>query len=156
MGEAKYHNFMENSLGLGRNGTHLVHAGIAGGATWALGEYGGVTVISDNWWAPFAGAFAGLGLSVVARSLMVNDEAKVGLALSTFEREIKNKKLTKDQQKTAYELFVKLELELEDRQNERKLKARHHLEFLDEGEEEEEEEKKAPPRSRPRKAKAKA
>lgn len=54
-----YYNFMEGSMGLGKNGTHAVHSGVAGGATWAVGQYGGVEMISGTWWAPFAGAFAG-------------------------------------------------------------------------------------------------
>jgi hypothetical protein len=75
----KYHNFMENTVGLGVNGTHVAHASVAGGATWAAGQYAGIEVIADNWWSPFAAAFAGLGLSITARALMVDDEAQINL-----------------------------------------------------------------------------
>lgn len=94
----KYYNFMEGSLGLGKNGTHLAHAGIAGGATWALGEYGGIEQISNNWWAPFAGAFAGLGLSITARALLVDDGVTVELVKESLKRDLSGRKLTEDQQ----------------------------------------------------------
>jgi hypothetical protein len=88
-----YYNFMEGSMGLGKNGTHAVHAGVAGGATWAVGQYGGVEMISGTWWAPFAGAFAGLGLSLTARMLLVNDEVSSQLVAASVERELKGKRI---------------------------------------------------------------
>ena len=86
---ATYYNFMEGTLGLGRNGTHLVHAGVAGAGTFAVGKYAGVEAISSNWWAPIAGAFAGLGLSLTARALLVNDQAEFSLIKSAMERDLK-------------------------------------------------------------------
>jgi hypothetical protein len=94
-----YYNFMENTCGLGRNGTHLVHAGAVGGATFALGKYGDIGVISSNWWAPFVGAFGGLGLSMTVRYLLVggNDEKSVEMALEHLRSDLKGRKLTKNQ-----------------------------------------------------------
>lgn len=96
-----YYNFMENTAGLGRNGTHLVHAGAAGGATWAAGKYGGIEMISENWYAPFIGAFAGLGLSLTVRYLVVggNDEKSVDLALEHLRRDLDGREITADQRK---------------------------------------------------------
>lgn len=93
-GATKYYNFMENSLGLGRNGTHLAHAGVAGGATWAAGKYGKIDVITDNWWSPFAGAFAGLGLSITARALLVDDEVQIDLLRKRIKQDLASVKLS--------------------------------------------------------------
>lgn len=96
-----YYNFMENKAGLGKNGTHLVHAGAAGGATWAAGHYGGVEIISGNWYAPFVGALAGLGMSITVRYLLVggSDAKSVDLALEKVEQDLKGRKMTADQRK---------------------------------------------------------
>jgi len=84
-----YYNFMEGSLGLGKNGTHAVHAGAAGAGTFAVGKYAGVEMIANNWWAPFAGAFAGLGLSMTARKLLVDEGVSSQLIAASVERELK-------------------------------------------------------------------
>ena len=109
-GATKYYNFMENSVGLGRNGTHLAHAGVAGGATWAAGKYGGIDVIADNWWSPFAGAFAGLGLSITARALLVNDEVQFDLLMKRIQQDKDSGiKLTKTQQERLEKLVSEFE-----------------------------------------------
>jgi hypothetical protein len=102
---AGYYNFMENTLGLGKNGTHLAHAGVAGGATWAAGKYANIDVIANNWWAPFAGAFAGLGLSLTARALLVDDEVQVDLVMKSIKKDLKGRKLT-DKQKGEMEVLI--------------------------------------------------
>lgn len=103
-----YYNFMENTCGLGRNGTHLVHAGAAGGVTWAAGKYGGIEMISENWYAPFIGAFAGLGLSLTVRYLVVggNDEKSVDLALEHLRRDLDGREMTTDQRKRVVKLIA--------------------------------------------------
>lgn len=104
-----YYNFMEGSLGLGKNGTHAVHAGVAGGATWAVGQYGGVEMISGTWWAPFAGAFAGLGLSLTARMLLVNEEVSSQLIAASVERELKGKRINEATKKEIRDLLSQIE-----------------------------------------------
>ena len=103
-----YYNFMENTAGLGRNGTHLVHAGAAGGVTWAAGKYGGIEMISENWYAPFVGAFAGLGLSMTVRYLVVggNDVKSVDLAIEHLRRDLDGSTMTTDQKKRVAKLIA--------------------------------------------------
>ena len=103
-----YYNFMEGSLGLGKNGTHAVHAGVAGAGTWAVGQYGGVEMISGTWWAPFAGAFAGLGLSLTARMLLVDDEVSSQLIAASVERELKGKRINEQTRKEISEMLVEI------------------------------------------------
>lgn len=107
-----YYNFMENKMGLGKNGTHLVHAGAAGGATWAAGHYGGVEIISENWYAPFIGALAGLGLSMTVRYLLVggNDEKTLDLVLEKIEQDTKGRKMTNAQRKRLSKVVGELKL----------------------------------------------
>lgn len=97
-----YYNFMENTIGLGPTGTHLIHAGAAGGVTYAVGRYGGVSVIADNWWAPFAGAFAGLGLSVLARWMASTEEFNLEMLDRRLEKDMK--RLGKETQAKVLEL----------------------------------------------------
>jgi len=104
-----YYNFMEGSCGLGKNGTHAVHAGVAGGATWAVGQYGGVEMISGTWWAPFAGAFAGLGLSLTARTLLVNVDVSSQLIAASVERELKSKRINDKTKKEIRDLLSQIE-----------------------------------------------
>ena len=92
-----YWGFMENSAGLGKNGTHLAHGAMAGGATWAVGRYGNVEAISSRWWAPFVGAFSGLGLSVAVRYLMVDDDVRVAILEDKIRRDLKSVKLDASQ-----------------------------------------------------------
>ena len=127
----KYYNFMEGSLGLGKNGTHLAHAGIAGGATWALGEYGGIEQISSNWWAPFAGAFAGLGLSITARALLVDDGVTVELVKESLKRDLKGRKLSKTQREELSALMVEVTGAAESNKKKKKNKNRDVLDDLD-------------------------
>lgn len=105
-----YYNFMENKLALGKNGTHLVHAGAAGGATWAVGHYGGVEIISENWYSPFIGALAGLGMSITVRYLLVggNDEKTMDLVLEKLEQDSKGRKMTADQRKRLAKVVLEL------------------------------------------------
>lgn len=104
-----YYNFMEGSLALGKNGTHAVHAGVAGGATWAAGQYGGVEMISGTWWAPFAGAFAGLGLSLTARMLLVDEDVSSQLIAASVERELKGKRINDATKKEITDLLSQVE-----------------------------------------------
>ena len=101
-----YYNFMEGSMGLGVNGVHAVHATAAGGATWAAGQYGGVEMIANTWWAPFAGAFAGLGLSLTARMLLVNEEVSSQLIAASVERELKGKRINEATRKEIAGMLV--------------------------------------------------
>lgn len=105
-----YYNFLENKCGLGKNGTHLVHAGAAGGATWAAGKYGGVEIISENWYSPFIGALAGLGMSITVRYLLVggNDEKTMDLVLEKLEQDSKGRKMTTAQRKRLAKVVVEL------------------------------------------------
>lgn len=88
-----YYNFMEGSLGFGKNGTHAVHAGAAGAGTWAVGKYAGVEMIANNWWAPFAGGFAGLGLSMTVRMLLVDEGVSSQLIAASVKRELDGKRI---------------------------------------------------------------
>jgi len=105
-----YYNFLENKCGLGKNGTHLVHAGAAGGATWAAGHYGGIEVISGNWYAPFIGALAGLGMSITVRYLLVggNDEKTMDLVLEKLEQDSKGREMTTAQRKRLKKVIGEL------------------------------------------------
>lgn len=81
----KYSFFVENSLGLGRNGKRLLHGGIAAGGTWAAGHYGGVEVINNNMPQAIAiGGVAGVGLTVLADFALLDDREQ---ALMELERE---------------------------------------------------------------------
>ena len=111
-----YHNFMESTLGLGRNGTHLVHGAAAGGLTWAAGKYGGVQVIQDNWYSPFIGALVGLGLSAIVRWIVMDDARSIDLALSEFKRATKDCEWTEDQ----WEILLDLQPEFESAANRRR------------------------------------
>jgi len=105
-----YYNFLENRAGLGKNGTHLVHAGAAGGATWAAGKYGGVEMIQDNWYAPFVGGLAGLGMSVTVRYLLLggSEEKSVDLALEKIEQDLKGRKMTSAQRMRLAKIVVEI------------------------------------------------
>ena len=96
-----YYNFLENKAGLGKNGTHIAHSAAAGGATWAAGKYGGIEMIQDNWYSPFIGALAGLGMSITVRYLLVggDEEKSMDLVLEKIEQDSKGRAWTSDQRK---------------------------------------------------------
>jgi hypothetical protein len=93
-GSPGYWGFMENTAGLGSTGTHIAHGSVAGAGTWAAGQYGGVEMISDRWWAPFAGGLAGLGLSIAAKYLMVDDNVKVAILEQKIRKDLASVTLT--------------------------------------------------------------
>jgi hypothetical protein len=77
----KYSNFMENTIGLGRNGKRLAHGGAVGGGVFAAGHYGGVQVIQDNTLAAVgAGVVTGF-LGTLALDLMLLDTEQEALLL---------------------------------------------------------------------------
>ena len=74
-----YSYFMEETVGLGRNGKRLAHGGVVAGGTWAAGRYGGVEVINNNLPAALGiGAAAGF-LGTVAMDKMFIDSQQEAL-----------------------------------------------------------------------------
>ncbi len=79
---AKYSNFMENTVGIGRNGKRAVNGGVVAGGTWAAGHYGGVEVINNNLPTALAvGAAVGF-LGTVAMDHMLLDAEQEALLLA--------------------------------------------------------------------------
>lgn len=69
----KYSGFVEDTLGLGRNGKRLAHGGLAAGATYAAGRYGGIEAINNN--MPVAMAAAGgtgVALTIAADVMFID------------------------------------------------------------------------------------
>jgi hypothetical protein len=67
--------FLEETVGLGRNGKRLgVGAGVGAG-TWAAGHYGGVEIINNNMPVAVGGAVAvGFVGTLIADNLFIDDE----------------------------------------------------------------------------------
>ena len=84
----KYSGFMENSLGLGRNGKRLAHGGIVAGGTWAAGRYGGVEVINNNLPAALGiGAAAGFLGTVALDNMFIDDEQEYLLLVASLKEQ---------------------------------------------------------------------
>jgi hypothetical protein len=78
--------FLEEKVGLGRNGKRLsVGAGVGAG-TWAAGHYGGVELINEN--MPFAigaGVTAGVVGTALMDHLMIDAEQEALMELRRFQ-----------------------------------------------------------------------
>lgn len=71
----RYSYFMEEKLGLGRNGKRLAHGGVVAGGVFAAGRYGGVEIINQNMPAALAaGAATGFLGTVAADMLFIDAE----------------------------------------------------------------------------------
>lgn len=77
----KYSNFMENTVGLGRNGKRLAHGGLVGGGVFAAGHYGGVEVIQSNLVASVGAGVATGFLGTLALDAMLLDSEQESLLL---------------------------------------------------------------------------
>ena len=78
----KYSFFVENTLGLGRNGKRLAHGGLAAAGTWAAGTYGGVEYINANMpQALVVAGVAGVGVTVLADYALLDDHEEALMAL---------------------------------------------------------------------------
>lgn len=72
---AKGSYFVEDTLGLGRNGKRLAIGAGAGAGTWAAGYYGGVEVINNNMPVAIgAGVVAGVVGTALMDRLMIDAE----------------------------------------------------------------------------------
>ena len=80
---------MNNQVGLGPTGTHILHGGVVAGGTWAIGRYAGVEAL-QAWWAPLVGGLVGMGLSVVVDFLLTNDDVSYEVFEAEVIRQIKN------------------------------------------------------------------
>lgn len=84
----KYSNFVENSLGLGRNGKRLAHGAAVGGGVWAAGRYGGVEVINNNMPVAIgAGVVGGTLLTVAADAMWIDSAAEAEMMLDRILKE---------------------------------------------------------------------
>ena len=77
----KYSNFMENTVGLGRNGKRLAHGGLVGGGVFAAGHYGGVEIIQNNMLASVGAGVATGFLGTIALDAMLLDSEQEALLL---------------------------------------------------------------------------
>jgi hypothetical protein len=72
---SKYSYFAEETLGLGRNGKRVAHAGGAAAGTWAAGNYGGLELVNNNLPVALAvGAGAGALLTAALDHLFIDTE----------------------------------------------------------------------------------
>ena len=82
----KYSNFMENTVGLGRNGKRLAHGAAVGGGVFAAGHYGGVEVIQSNLVAAIgAGVATGFLGTLALDAMMLDSEQEALLLYAKFE-----------------------------------------------------------------------
>jgi hypothetical protein len=87
-GYTKYSGFMENSLGLGRNGKRLAHGGIVAGGTWAAGRYGNIEIINNNLPAALGiGAAAGFLGTVALDNMFIDDEQEYLLLVASLKEQ---------------------------------------------------------------------
>jgi hypothetical protein len=83
----KYSGFVEDTLGLGRNGKRLAHGAIAAGGTYAAGRYAGIEAINNNMPVALAAAGGtGVALTVAADVMFIDAEQEALL----HTRRIKN------------------------------------------------------------------
>ena len=72
---AKYSYFMEDTVGLGRNGKRIAHGGVVAGGVWAAGHYGNVEIINSNMPAALGiGAATGFLGTVAMDKLFIDAE----------------------------------------------------------------------------------
>lgn len=83
----KYSNFVENSLGIGRNGKRILHGGATAAGTWAAGHYGGVEMINNNMTtALVGGAAVGVVGTIAMDHLFLSEEEEANLLLSAAQQ----------------------------------------------------------------------
>lgn len=103
----KYSNFMENTVGLGRNGKRIAHGAAVGGGVFVAGHYGGVEIIQNNMLAAVGAGVAGGFIGTIALDAMLLDAEQEALLLySKFESAD-----TETQARLAAEFFEGLPLE---------------------------------------------
>ena len=81
----KYSNFMENTVGLGRNGKRLAHGAAVGGGVFAAGHYG-VQVIQDNTLAAVgAGVVTGFLGTLALDAMLLDTEQEAFMLQAKIE-----------------------------------------------------------------------
>jgi len=80
-----YSYFMEETVGLGRNGKRLAHGGVVAGGTWAAGRYGGVEIINNNLPAALGiGAAAGFLGTVAMDKMFIDSEQEALMRIQKY------------------------------------------------------------------------
>lgn len=83
----KYSGFVENTLGIGRNGKRVLHGSATAAGTWAAGHYGGIELINNNMpTALIGGAVAGVLGTVAMDHLFLSEEDEASLLLSAAQQ----------------------------------------------------------------------